>query len=294
MNIAITFSGMCRSFKTTYPGFVKNIVTPLKNDGHAVDIFMHIWDNEYRYVKFMKDEGTVDEVISLYKPTSFKIEKYDKHTINRLANETDIVSYLDYIVSKNYIPRDNDERDFVGGGPQRNNRISMFYGMSQLKNLILKHEEKTGVTYDCIIKNRLDNMIFSPINTTILSDLENTVYSSMGYEANSKAVDFTINDMFLVGDRDSMLKHFNVYKNLVELLTIRFDKNHPKPFQAVGLVKHNLIHEGVGNIKRFYLDHIVTRRLHKYEKLNSVVTGDGWDVPIKKTTEIVTENNRWI
>ena len=42
------------------------------------------------------------------------------------------------------------------------------------------------------------------------------------------------------------------------------------------------------------MNHIVTRRLHKYKALNSVVTGDNWNIPIKKTNKIIIEPNRWI
>jgi hypothetical protein len=294
MNIAILFSGMPRSFKTTYPNFIKNIINPLKNKGHHIDIIMHVWDNEYNYVKYMKDEGTISELISLYKPYHYSVEKYNSTTIKRLHKESNIDLYLNYIKTKNYNRKDSDHGDFIGGGPQRDNRISSFYSIEQTKSLTIEAEEKQNIKYDCIIKNRLDNQIFSPINLDIFSDIKNTVYSSMGYEGDDKHIDFTINDMFLVGDRDSMLKHLSLYSNLIHLLTLRFDKKHPKPFQPVGLTKHNLLHEGITNIKRFYLDHIVTRRLHKYKALNSVVTGDGWNIPVRKTNKIITECNRWI
>lgn len=293
MNIAIAFSGMGRSFKTTYKGFIKNIVNPLLQEGHHVDIIMHMWDNKYRYVKYMEDEGTVDEIISLYKPDKYQVEIYDKNTIDRLRKDINLESYLSYIKDKNYIRNDSDEKDFIGGGPQRDNRISHFYGYNKVKNLILEYETETNITYDCIIKNRLDNLIFEPLNTEILQNIHNTAYSTMGYEANDKHTNLTINDMFILGDRNSMLGHLSIYSNLIKLLKIRFDKNHPKPWQPPGLVRHNLIDKNI-TIKRFYLNHIVTRRLYKYKKANSVVTGDNWNIPVKKTKEIIIENNRWI
>lgn len=293
MNIAIAFSGMGRSFKTTYNGFIKNVVNPLLQEGHHVDIIMHMWDNKYRYVKYMEDEGTVDEIISLYKPDKYQVEIYDKNTIDRLRKDINLESYLSYIKDKNYIRNDSDEKDFIGGGPQRDNRISHFYGYNKVKNLILEYETETNMTYDCIIKNRLDNLIFEPLNTEILKNIHNTIYSTMGYEASDKHINLTINDMFILGDRSSMLGHLSIYSNLIKLLKIRFDKNHPKPWQPPGLVRHNLVDKNI-IIKRFYLNHIVTRRLHKYKKSNSVVTGDNWDIPVKKTTQIITESNRWI
>lgn len=293
MNIAIAFSGMGRSFKTTYNGFIENIVNPLLQEGHHVDIIMHVWDNKYRYVKYMEDEGTVEEIISLYKPNKYQVEVYNKNTINRLREDINLESYLKYIKDKNYIRNDLDEKDFIGGGPQRDNRISHFYGYNKVKDLILEYENETNITYDCIIKNRLDNLIFEPLNTEILKNIHNTIYSTMGYEASDKHINLTINDMFILGDRSSMLEHLSIYSNLIKLLKIRFDKNHPKPWQPPGLVRHNLVDKNI-TIKRFYLNHIVTRRLHKYKKLNSVVTGDNWDIPIKKTTQIISEDNRWI
>mgnify|MGYP001197497703 FL=1 len=293
MNIAVAFSGMGRSFKTTYNGFIQNIINLLLQDGHHVDIIMHVWDNKYHYVKYMKDEGNVDEIISLYKPVKYQIETYNKNTINRLRQDVNLDSYLSYIKSKNYVRNDNNESDFIGGGPQRDNRISHFYGYEKVKNLILEYENETKIHYDYIIKNRLDNLIFEPLNLEVIKDLSNTVYSTMGYEANDKHINLTVNDMFILGSRKPMLKHLSIYSNLPKLLKIRFDNKHPKPWQPPGLVRHNLVDKNV-TIKRFYMNHIVTRRLHKYKALNSVVTGDNWNIPIKKTNKIIIEPNRWI
>lgn len=294
MNIAITFSGMSRSFLTTYLGYKENIVDPLLRQGHRVDTFFHVWDNKYRYVKYMKDEGTIKDLVSTYKPKYYIAEKYTLDTIQHLREDSNILNYLSYIESKNYKRRDWDHGDFIGGGPQRDNRISSLYSIYQSGEVIKNYEKKESIIYDCIIKSRFDNKIFSPINLNIFNDIKNTVYSSMGYEGDDKHIDCTINDMFLVGDRASMFKHFKLYKNLIYLLKLRFDRKHPKPFQMVGLTKHNLLYEGVTNIKRFYLNHIVTRRLHKYKALKSVVTGDGWDIPVPKTDKIITEPNTWI
>lgn len=293
MKIAIAFSGMPRSFKSTYSNFIENVIRPLEKKGHSVDIFIHVWENKIRYVKFMNDEGTVKELINLYSPASHRIESYNDTKINKLRKEVKLNEYFDYLESKDYKKEDHKESDFIGGGPQRDNRISHFYGFKAVKEIILEYEKLNDIKYDCIIKNRFDNMIFEPINTDILNDLDNTVYSTMGYEADDKHINKTVNDMFFVGSRDSIIKLLSLYSNLHKLLKIRFDHKHTKPWQPPGLVRHHLVDCKI-KIKRFYLNHIVTRRLHKYKALNSVVTGDGWNIPVAKTDKIITETNTWI
>jgi len=84
-----------------------------------------------------------------------------------------------------------------------------------------------------------------------------------------------------------------LYDRLFNLLKERYDKKHPRPWHTIGLTKHNLVKNNI-QIKRFYLDHIVTRRLHKYKAVNSVVTGEGWNIVVPKTDKIILESKNWI
>ena len=136
-------------------------------------------------------------------------------------------------------------------------------------------------------------MIFDKLNIKVLNNEKNTVQCPMGYEPDNREKLGTVNDILAVGNSLNMDIYMSLYKRLYDLLKERFDLKHPRPWHTIGLTKHNLVKNNI-TIKRFYLDHIVTRRLHKYKALNSVVTGEGWNIPIKKTNKIITESNRWI
>ena len=128
---------------------------------------------------------------------------------------------------------------------------------------------------------------------TTLSKEENTVYCPMGYEPDDRERLGTVNDILAVGDERSMNVYMTLYDRLFNLLKERYDKKHPRPWHTIGLTKHNLVKNNI-QIKRFYLDHIVTRRLHKYKAVNSVVTGEGWNIVVPKTDKIILESKNWI
>ena len=100
----------------------------------------------------------------------------------------------------------------------------------------------------------------------------------------------TVNDIFAVGSREAMNKYMTLYDRFYDLLMKRFNSGHPRPWHTLGLTKHNLIENKV-DIKLFYLSHIVTRRIQKYKAFDSVVCGEGWNIPIKKTDKILLDSN---
>lgn len=286
MRVAICFSGMPRSFKTVYASHKKFIFDVLTEQGIEYDIFIHTWNNKVRYPKYLSDEGTTDQLIKLYNPTSVKVETYDDKKIKELLLDSRVNLYHDYIDHSNNL---NDIGDWVGGGSLTNNTISLFYGLNQSNNLRIK----SSIKHDVVIKTRFDNIMFDKLNVNTLSKERNTVYCPMGYEPDDRERLGTVNDILAVGDTRSMNTYMSLYNRLFDLLKERYDKKHPRPWHTIGLTKHNLVKNNI-QIKRFYLDHIVTRRLHKYKASNSVVTGEGWNIEVPKTDRIELESNNWI
>ena len=286
MRIAVCFSGMPRSFKTVYESHKKFIFDVLSEQGIEYDIFIHTWNNKVKYPKYLSDEGTVEELIELYKPTAFKIETYDDKKINELLNDSKVNEYHEYIDHNNDL---NNIGDWIGGGLLTNNTISLFYGLNESNKLRIE----SGLKHDIIIKTRFDNIMFDKLNIATLSKEENTVYCPMGYEPDDRERLGTVNDILAVGDEQSMNVYMSLYDRLFNLLKERYDKKHPRPWHTIGLTKHNLVKNNI-QIKRFYLDHIVTRRLHKYKAVNSVVTGEGWNIVVPKTDKIEIESKNWI
>lgn len=286
MRVAVCFSGMPRSFKTVYESHKKFIFDVLSEQGIEYDIFIHTWNNKVKYPKYLSDEGTVEELIELYKPTAFKIETYDDEKINELLNDSKVNEYHEYIDHNNDL---NNIGDWIGGGLLTNNTISLFYGLNESNKLRIE----SGIKHDIIIKTRFDNIMFDKLNIATLSKEENTVYCPMGYEPDNREQLGTVNDILAVGDERSMNVYMSLYDRLFNLLKERYDKKHPRPWHTIGLTKHNLVKNNI-QIKRFYLDHIVTRRLHKYKAVNSVVTGEGWNIVVPKTDKIILESKNWI
>ena len=286
MRVAVCFSGMPRSFKTVYESHKKFIFDVLSEQGIEYDIFIHTWNNKVKYPKYLSDEGTVEELIELYKPTAFKIETYDDKKINELLNDSKVNEYHEYIDHNNDL---NNIGDWIGGGLLTNNTISLFYGLNESNKLRIE----SGLKHDIIIKTRFDNIMFDKLNIATLSKEENTVYCPMGYEPDDRERLGTVNDILAVGDEQSMNVYMSLYDRLFNLLKERYDKKHPRPWHTIGLTKHNLVKNNI-QIKRFYLDHIVTRRLHKYKAVNSVVTGEGWNIVVPKTDKIEIESKNWI
>ena len=286
MRVAVCFSGMPRSFKTVYESHKKFIFDVLSEQGIEYDIFIHTWNNKVKYPKYLSDEGTVEELIELYKPTSYNVETYDDKKINELLNDSKVNEYHDYIDHNNDL---NNISDWIGGGLLTNNTISLFYGLNESNNLRID----SGLKHDIIIKTRFDNIMFDKLNIATLSNEENTVYCPMGYEPDDRERLGTVNDILAVGDEHSMNVYMSLYNRLFNLLKERYDKKHPRPWHTIGLTKHNLVKNNI-QIKRFYLDHIVTRRLHKYKAVNSVVTGEGWNIVVPKTDKIILESKNWI
>jgi hypothetical protein len=286
MRVAVCFSGMPRSFKTVYESHKKFIFDVLSEQGIEYDIFIHTWNNKVKYPKYLSDEGTVEELIELYKPTAFKIETYDDKKIHELLNDSKVNEYHEYIDHNNDL---NNIGDWIGGGLLTNNTISLFYGLNESNKLRIESDLK----HDIIIKTRFDNIMFDKLNIATLSKEENTVYCPMGYEPDDRERLGTVNDILAVGDERSMNVYMTLYDRLFNLLKERYDKKHPRPWHTIGLTKHNLVKNNI-QIKRFYLDHIVTRRLHKYKAVNSVVTGEGWNIVVPKTDKIILESKNWI
>ena len=286
MRVAVCFSGMPRSFKTVYESHKKFIFDVLSEQGIEYDIFIHTWNNKVKYPKYLSDEGTVEELIELYKPTSYNVETYDDKKINELLNDSKVNEYHDYIDHNNDL---NNISDWIGGGLLTNNTISLFYGLNESNNLRID----SGLKHDIIIKTRFDNIMFDKLNIATLSNEKNTVYCPMGYEPDDREQLGTVNDFLAVGDEHSMNVYMSLYNRLFNLLKERYDKKHPRPWHTIGLTKHNLVKNNI-QIKRFYLDHIVTRRLHKYKAVNSVVTGEGWNIVVPKTDKIILESKNWI
>ena len=297
MRAAICFSGMPRNFKTVLDPHKKYIYNILTEQGIKYDIFIHTWDNTIQYPKYLPDEGNTNQLIKLYQPTSYKVETYDIAKMQELLCDSKVDKYHKYITNKgdaNWKFKTQDIGEWKGGGLLTNNTISLFYGLNEVNNLKKQYELDNNFKYDIVIKTRFDNMLFNKLNPQTLKTDNMSVFCPLGYEPENRNELGTVNDISAIGSSSSMDIYMSLYNRLYDLLKERFDKNHPRPWHTLGLTKHNLVKSGI-DIKLFYLDHIVTRRIHKYKQANnSVVRGEGWNIPVPPTKDIVLDNKNWI
>lgn len=297
MRAAICFSGMPRNFKKVYEPHRKYLFSVLKDNNIDYDIFIHTWENTVNYPKYLPDEGNVIDLLELYKPVLHKVEKYTPAKIEELLIDSGVKDYHNYIDSKGYTSWRNkitDIGEWIGGGLLTNNTISLFYGLNEVNNLKKKYEKENKFKYDIVIKTRFDNMLFSKIQDRVFNTSDDVVYCPLGYEPENRDVLGTVNDIAAIGSSNSMDVYMTLYKDLFSLLKERFDRKHPRPWHTLGLTKHNLIKNNI-NIHLFYLDHIVTRRIHKYKQAgNSVVKGEGWNIPVYPTDKIIPDSKKWI
>jgi hypothetical protein len=297
MRAAICFSGMPRNFKSVFQAHKNYIYNVLSNHGIEYDIFIHTWDNTIQYPKYLPDEGNTSQLIEMYQPTSHKVETYDKIKMQELLQGSKVNKYHEYITNKGYSNwkhKTNDIGEWKGGGLLTNNTISLFYGLNEVNNLRTQYELNNNFKYDIVIKTRFDNMIFNKLNPETLKTDNTSVYCPLGYEPENRDKLGTVNDISAIGSSDSMNIYMSLYTRLYELLKERFDSNHPRPWHTLGLTKHNLVKNKI-DIKLFYLDHIVTRRIHKYKQANnSVVCGEGWNIPVAATNDIILDHKNWI
>lgn len=291
MKAAICFSGMPRTFKSTRESHQKYIFDVLKNNNIEYDLFLHTWDNKVNYVKYFPDEGPPNEIFDYYEFKSHKIETYTHEKMKILVKEAKIHEYENYFRKNNGHQIESSVQD--GVAKQKDNVLSCFYGWNEVNKLRKDYEIKNNIKYDLVIKTRFDNLFFDKLNNETLSAEKNTIFSPLGYEGIDKSLyGGVMNDLFLVGDRDSMNCYMSAFHRISDLLKKRLDSKHRAVWHPCGMTKQNLINNNI-ELKRFYLNHVPVRRHHTHKNAGGVVTGEGWNILIKPTDEITIENKEW-
>ncbi len=139
MKIAVQISGLPRFFKSSFP-YLKQYIL----DKYDCDIFIHTFQKfdsapmeliggSFRY----KDEGTIDEYLSLYKPKHYLIEGW-----------TDYLEEYFIGLEKKYKVNstDNFGRRYT----------AMLYGINKCNDLRREYEFRMNFEYDYVIRTRPD------------------------------------------------------------------------------------------------------------------------------------------
>ena len=156
MRIALLLPGHPRTYKQTYESLKKNLLDVYQQ----VDIFIWCWD-ELGFWTPDNSDGSVPEygiygssgkvnqedLLNLYKPKAFKIEKISDH-------KQKILNFQDKIIEKRY----PHVRPF--------NNVSCWYGIYKCDLLRRKYEEENGFTYDIVVRGRFDLELTKPLTLT--------------------------------------------------------------------------------------------------------------------------------
>lgn len=119
MNIAICFTGQCRSLEYTYDSINSKILQPLKKYADRVDIFAYVAENR----------------------NSYKFKKYFKEY-------ADLKIEPDKQIDTSFIIR-HDQRGMQG-------YMQMLNGYYQVNKMRQEYQKEKGLKYDAVIRARLD------------------------------------------------------------------------------------------------------------------------------------------
>ena len=142
MNIAICFTGQCRSLEHTYESIDRKILQPLKKYADRVDVFAYIAENEnsHKFKDFFKEYA------------SLKIEP------DRPIDTSFIVKH--------------DQRGMQG-------YMQMLNGYYEVNKMREEFEAKNNITYDAVIRARLDVEFVDEIDYSFDDSLKAKFISSI-------------------------------------------------------------------------------------------------------------------
>lgn len=195
--IAVCISGQPRSFQKGYQFVKKNLI-----DNNDCDVFIHTWENDVYDCK---------DVIDLYKPVSYKIEKFPEGEFDKKYTNTPNPSVF----------------------PARNS-VMAYYSIFQSMLLKIDNELKTK-QYDWVVKTRFDYAVNGRLPFDQLD--KNKLYIP-----NCRVVptrDFG-NDQFAFGSSSVMNDYMSTYINLDTFYNMGVQMNGEEMMRA-NLHKHNLI-----------------------------------------------------
>ena len=170
MKVAVCLSGLPRQFKIGYKFHKKNLF-----DKYQPDIFIHTWFNE--------NESEHNEVIDLYKPKKYSIQK-DRQIV---------------------LPQ-----EYTRGTSERYpayNVFSLFKSIMESNNLKFQYENENNFTYDWVFRLRFDYALNREF------DLENMDNNKIHFSQELQDR-FMVADQFAFSSSQNMEIYSHVYPNL--------------------------------------------------------------------------------
>ena len=214
MRVAVCLSGQMRSFRECYPDIYQYIIEPNK-----ADVFLHTWYDEDQLEQCAYDtrrtnttfkKGDDQELVSLYKPVAYRIEKPITFRNPNIQLPT---SYIQR--TKGSIHRECTEQEVIEHAVH--STYSMFYSIYQCNQIKEEYAYIHKINYDMVIRLRYDLGVKEPL----LCDKypENYIYY-----ADLSHPDKLISDWINMGSTPIMNIYASTFLHLEYLNTYQFFK----------------------------------------------------------------------
>ncbi len=162
MRVAVCLSGQPRCYRESFPFIYKHIIEP-----NNADVFFHTWfDKSDRYMEKIHmdrgaceaNENTVEELLALYKPKDFLVEKQREfYKPNIEVND----SRLKRVMTTNKHRNWNEQQTKKHIIKQHLSMLYSIYKSNELKENYANHQ---GIVYDFVIRLRFDCIPLAPIH----------------------------------------------------------------------------------------------------------------------------------
>ena len=204
MRIALCLYGQPRNYEKGYETIKKHILDKY----NSVDVFFHAWETDKEYEAspwrpVNKNKVNLEEVVNLYKPKSYLIEK-----------------------SMTFFPPLGNGYDKTSHKNNCSNILSQFYSRTSVRNVFLNYCQTNSKEYDIVIVTRFD------INIIKLPSVLNSLNISFCMFHQDRPLIF--NDNMIISGVENFIKLFNFYPNLN-----RFVIQGPNTKNDYGHMKHS-------------------------------------------------------
>ena len=219
MKVALCFFGLTRSLrKYTYNSIVKNIFTPLKQQKHSYDVFVHTY-NLPKITNPRSHEFNVQLDTGEYK------------LLNPVRSLVEDQSVIDKTIDLKFFAKNGD--------PWNDKCISLmnllrqFNSLAKVWSLVETYTNETKTKYDVVVFLRPDLEYLTPL------DLQNKEYTDNKIYIPNFAWYYGYNDRFAFGNPRVMKHYANRLVSAIHYIKLG------KPLHSESFLKHHLNVAGV-------------------------------------------------
>lgn len=267
MKIAVCFSGAFRQFKTTYPTFKKCVLDAVDAE---FDIYFSTFNNQIpHFKKQIKDDGSIKDVLALYKPKACNFEVYDHFKRQELYKETRCDILQKELNCKR--PHKGPKCRYCGSDIIHN-QIGMLYNMKKSFEIIENPED-----YDYIIRTRFDNYHYTPITQKYYDAIEYLMPGLCKISIPAGYDDFKeygpgINDQFAFGNYCGMSMYMRAYDGIYNYAKLALKE------YGVNGIPHHTIHYmlvfGKVQVMRPNIRYVIEKKRDLFLKKGGLTMGD--------------------